>query len=205
LIKEKTQPPENSGQPREVVFHPQHISDHMLWNAFRSGDERAFITIFDRYTAPMFNYGCKITAERDMVKDSIQELFIEIWQNRSGLGHTNSIKFYLFKSLRRKLTRAKGRGENIHATDLASDYSHLVTPSHESVLIAEQNLLEKKEWVMMMLNTLTKRQQEAIFLRYFEDLNCDEIAAVMEVSKQAVYNLVSIGLEKLKTVFGGKE
>jgi len=49
-----------------------------------------------------------------------------------------------------------------------------------------------------MLTKLTKRQHEAIFLRYFEELNCDEIASVMNLSKQAVYNLLHHALLELK-------
>ena len=72
------------------------------------------------------------------------------------------------------------------------------SPSYEFLLISEQIELEKKERVMSLLKTLTKRQHEAIFLRYFEDLNCEQIAAVMELSKQAVYNLLHHALDQLK-------
>jgi RNA polymerase sigma factor (sigma-70 family) len=66
------------------------------------------------------------------------------------------------------------------------------------VLIDEQKLLDKKRKVMRMLNQLSKRQQEVLFLRYFEELNCDQIAAVMNIGKQAVYNLIHHALEELK-------
>lgn len=167
----------------------------MLWSAFRSGDEQAFITIFDRFSPAMFNYGCKITPEREVVKDAVQELFIDIWQNRKRLGDTDSIKFYLFKSLRRKLLRIKAKQRNAPTGSYCADDT---APSHELVLIDEQKLLEKTQTVMRMLNQLSKRQQEVLFLRYFEELNCDQIAAVMSIGKQAVYNLIYHALEELK-------
>jgi DNA-directed RNA polymerase specialized sigma24 family protein len=106
FIQEKACAAEDSGH-RHRILHPQHMDDVMLWAAFRSGDEKAFITLFDRFSPAMFNYGCKISAERELVKDAVQELFIDIWQSRKRLGDTDSIKFYLFKSLRRKLLRIK--------------------------------------------------------------------------------------------------
>jgi RNA polymerase sigma factor (sigma-70 family) len=58
--------------------------------------------------------------------------------------------------------------------------------------------IEERERIMNMLRRLTRRQHEAIFLRYFDELNCDQIAAVMDLSKQAVYNLIHHALGELK-------
>lgn len=189
---------EGAAQKRELVLHPQHMDDLTLWKAFRSGDEKALITIFDRFTTPMYNYGYKIVGEPELVKDGIQDLFIEMWNNRQRLGDTDSIKAYLFKSIRRKLLRLKQKSGNRILRSLSLDSYHDAAPSHEFVMIAEQVSIEKKEKVMAMLKTLTKRQQEAIFLRYFDELNCDQIATVMNLRKQAVYNLINHALDQLR-------
>lgn len=197
FFKLKINPTDGSKHFRELVLHPGHIDDLMLWKAFRSGDEKAFITIFDRFTRPMYNYGYKIIGESELVKDGIQELFMDLWQKRARLRDTDSIKFYLFKSLRRKLIRLKSKSQKRIFGNFSINDTE-VTPSHEFVLISEQMSLERKEKVMMMLNKLTKRQHEAVFLRFFEELNCDQIAAVMELSKQGVYNLIHHALDQLK-------
>lgn len=196
--KKKHKAIEEAAQVRELVLHPQHMDDLTLWRAFRSGDEKAFITIFDRFTTPMYNYGYKIVAECELVKDGIQDLFIEMWNNRQRLGDTDSIKSYLFKSLRRKLLRLRNKSGNRILRSLSMDSYSEVSPSHEFVMIAEQLSIEKKEKLMAMLSKLTRRQQEAIFLRYFDELNCDQIAAVMNLRKQAVYNLIHHALDQLK-------
>ena len=198
FVKKNDRPIEGSELLQEIVLHPEHMDDLTLWKAFRTGDEKALVTIFDRFTRPMYNYGYKVIGEADLVKDAIQELFIEIWRNRARLGDTDSIKFYLFKSLRRKLLRLRSKSENRLFGRLSLDYDNEVSPSHEFVMISEQISLERKEKVMAMLNKLTKRQHEAIFLRYFEELNCDQIAAVMGLRKQAVYNLLHHALGQLK-------
>ena len=182
----------------EIVLHPRYMDDIALWSAFRSGDEKALITIFERFAEPMFNYGFKITGDREMVKDAIQELFIEIWQNRSRLGDTDSIKFYLYKSLRRKLARMKAKSQKHIFGKFSLEYDTEVTPSPEFIWIDEQLSLERTENLKAMLHTLTRRQQEIMFLRYFDELNCDQIAKVMELSKQAVYNLIHKSIAQLK-------
>ncbi|MDQ2658577.1 MAG: sigma-70 family RNA polymerase sigma factor [Bacteroidota bacterium] len=174
------------------------MDDLTLWTSFRSGDEKALVSIFDRFNGPMFNYGWKLIGDRALVQDSIQDLFVEIWQNRERLGDTDSIKFYLFKSLRRKLIRLKGGSNKRIFARISSDYNTEVSPSPEFLMISEQRSLEKKQKVLNMLSTLTRRQQEAMFLRYFDELNCDQIAMVMDLKKSAVYNLIHNAVEKLR-------
>lgn len=186
---------------RRLMLHPEHIDDSMLWKALRSGDERALITIFDLFVKPMYNYGYKIIGEREIVKDSVQELLTEIWQNRARLGDTNSIKSYLFKSLRRKLIRLKAKSEKRLMKSLSFFENKLETvSSHEFVMIAEQISMERREKLLSMLDKLTKRQREVIFLRYFEELNYEQIAQVMELNKQTVYNLLHHALDQLKKI-----
>jgi RNA polymerase sigma factor (sigma-70 family) len=197
-LKKKYRPIADPPSDRELVLHPQHMDNILLWKAFRSGDEKALITIFERFMNPMYNYGFKIIGEGEFVKDAIQDLFIEIWQNRSRLGDTDSIKFYLFKALRRKLIKLKVRSQSRLFGSLSHEYDKEVSPSPEFVLITEQISIERREKLMSMLDKLTRRQHEAIFLRYLEELNCEQIAAVMDLSKQAVYNLLHHALNRLK-------
>jgi RNA polymerase sigma factor (sigma-70 family) len=51
---------------------------------------------------------------------------------------------------------------------------------------------------MKMLEGLTPRQREAIFLRYFEEMSHDRIAGIMEMNKQSVYNLIHAGIAQLR-------
>lgn len=182
---------------KTLVFHPAHIDDGALWRAFKNGDEKALITIFDRFVKILYNYGMKIYGESESVKDAVQELFIELWRNKKNLGDTDSIKFYLFKSLRRKVYRvlkSKSNKDLLHRTPPDNQ----TLPSHEYFIIAEQTSAETRQRLLKMLDSLTERQREAIFLRYFEDLSYDRIAGIMEMNKQSVYNLIHQGVNQLR-------
>ena len=188
----------HAGSSKLFVFRPDHMDDAALWNAFRSGDERAFIAIFDRFTKLLYNYGYKIAGESELVKDTVQELFIELWKNHRQLGPTTSIKYYLFKSLRRKLVRQLVKTQKSLLAKASLEHVDEAFPSHEFLLIHEQATLEQRQRVLSMLDTLTRRQREAVFLRYFEELGYDTIAAIMELNKQTVYNLINKALDTLK-------
>jgi RNA polymerase sigma factor (sigma-70 family) len=177
---------------RVVKFHPEHLDDAMLWGAFKNGDDTAFITIFDTHARSLYNYGCKISDDTAMVKDTIQDLFADLLQTRSRLGETNAIRFYLFKALRRRLVRSKAR-----RTFVFFDFDQH-SPSHEFVLISEQVSAERKDEVSAALCRLSKKQQEAIFFRYYEALSYDQIADLMGLRKQSVYNLINGAIKALR-------
>jgi len=179
-------------------FRPEYIGDVVLWNAFRNGDEQAFITLIDRFVKTLYNYGIKLHPDGDTVKDAVQELFIDLWKNRRNLGETDSIKLYLYKSLRRKLIRMKSTLASRLFTKLLSHHATGVDVPHESLLIEEQSFAEKRQQAMHLLDQLTKRQREAVFLRYFEEMEYEKIASIMDLSKQVVYNLVNKAIQSLK-------
>jgi RNA polymerase sigma-70 factor (ECF subfamily) len=186
----------NGGQsrPSKVLhLHPDHLEDKVLWNAFREGDDKAFVTIFDRHVQSLYNYGCKNLHDREAVKDHEQDLFLELCRKRKNLGETNAIKFYLYKALRRKLIRVKLRSPLIftHAAELT-------TPSPESDLIDSQTEENQKRILAERLTRLSDRQREAIFLRYYEELSYDKIAEVMGLRKQSIYNLINESFTLLK-------
>ena len=76
------------------------------WNDFKRGDEKAFETIFLLFHKELFQYGYKIVANRSLVDDCIQELFLELWQSKERITVPLSVKSYLFRALRYKIMRA---------------------------------------------------------------------------------------------------
>ncbi|HOA39566.1 MAG TPA: sigma factor-like helix-turn-helix DNA-binding protein, partial [Flavihumibacter sp.] len=48
------------------------------------------------------------------------------------------------------------------------------------------------------IDKLTKRQKQAISLRYFDNHSYTDIAAIMAISVDAVYNLVSKALDSIQ-------
>lgn len=68
------------------------MEESRLWDAFRTGNEEAFITIYKQYANVLFNFGCQLTMDHDLVKDTLQDFFIYLRHKRNGLGKTDAIK-----------------------------------------------------------------------------------------------------------------
>ena len=80
--------------------------DSILWQKLKTGDKWALEQIYAAHAAVLLKYGRRFSADGQLVEDCVQDLFIELWKNREGLGDTDSIRKYLLVSLRRKVIRA---------------------------------------------------------------------------------------------------
>ena len=177
--------------------------DLLLWNEYRSGNADAFGALIRVHYSDLFHYGTRFTRDTEMVKDCLQDLFLELWINREAISETSFVKYYLLKALRRKLTRRIGRSrytgswEELHFESIFSG-----TPTVETSMIREEGMAELARKMRHALAGLSKRQQEVIYLRYYLDADIDEVAEIMSVNRQSVYNLLHDAIKKLKKSSG---
>ncbi len=172
---------------------------NLTWDRMKSGDERAFSEIFTRYYPDLYLYGIKIINLPDLVKDSIQDVFVRIWEKRSTLGTVLSPKAYLIASVRRKLLSNK---ENYFTEyrqvtlqfEKEENFSFSVTEFKEIDEISQ--LL--RDSLSQAINLLSERQRELIFLRFYYNLKYLEIAQIFEVNEQTVRNLMQRAMAKLR-------
>ncbi|GAA4406242.1 sigma-70 family RNA polymerase sigma factor [Nibrella viscosa] len=175
------------------------ISSHShLWNAFRLGDEAAFQQIYRLYVRDLLNYGYKVTNDVPLIEDSIHDLFIELWQSRANLSDTDSIKFYLFRSLRNKITRVRSRDLFYTASDIDTVATPTDSYSIEASLIEHEETEQIHQQLQKGYDQLTPRQQEALNLRFYQHFSNEEIAQIMGVNYQSACRFIYSGLKTLR-------
>jgi RNA polymerase sigma factor (sigma-70 family) len=183
-------------QPEE----PQGLPDaRTLWQQFKGGDKQSFSVLYKTHYAALYNYGCHLVRDKDLVEDSIHDLFFTLWKNRDQLTMPLSVRHYLFTAFKRKvidLTRQQGRFSDRYSE---SDFEIILSPENE--LIHEQAREERVRQLQRALNGLTKRQREAIYLRYFENMTYPELASVLECDVNSVYVLMSRAMDALRQSF----
>jgi RNA polymerase sigma factor (sigma-70 family) len=172
-----------------------------LWVLFRAGDKAAFERIIKAHYQILYNYGTRFCRDDELIKDTLQDLFSSLWENRLGISNTLSVKNYLLKSLRRNLFRGITRAkQTVQLNDLRFDAGfNMVLPVDTNVILQER-LTELSFKVREVLEKLSPRQQEIIYLRFYMDANLDEIAEIMDLNRQSVYNLLHESLKRFKSL-----
>lgn len=159
-------------------------TEEEIWKAFRKGDEEALVYIYQEYVNKMYNYGCQFCANHELVSDSIQELFTELISKRHKLGNTVSIKFYLFKALRRKLLRAFKRENAYHKREHVFAQEGFNVLEDTSLKFINQEFNEQQKSIISNeCNQLAPKQKEALLLYFYEGMSYQEIAKTIGMSR----------------------
>jgi RNA polymerase sigma factor (sigma-70 family) len=174
--------------------------NQLLWKSFLEGNKEAIGTIFLLFHDDLYRYGLKLSGNASLVEDSMQDLFLQLWKNRQNLKPIDNLKPYLFKSFRNHVI------DNLELCNpvihIESDFEHPfeVTFSHEDFIIRQQVSEENLLKITDALNNLSSRQREAIYLRFFEELDFETIAVIMDMNVQSVRNTLHRALQALRNL-----
>lgn len=184
--------------------HPA-LTDSQLWQQLKNGSESALSGLLNRHFNPLLNYGYKFVRDEDFVKDCVQEVFIEIWNRRDRVSVPDSVRAYLLSCVRRRVLRESYRqhiGQDDEADERETE-GHFVEFSPESLLIEQESLVETTHRIADALNKMPRRQREVIYLRYYQNLERDEIAEIMSVNPQSVSNLLQSAFRRFREHWAG--
>ncbi len=177
------------------ITHPPAI----LWSGFLNGNQKALSGLYHSYYTRLFEYGLRLVRNEELIKDSIQELFLYMWEHRSSINEVRSVKAYLFLSLRRsifvQLRREKSRYQRNkqYVEDFLDDRKNI-----EDILVALDESNAQSEQIRRAYTYLSERQQEVIQLKYFDGLTTAEICKLLGLKRQSVYNCLSEAIARLQ-------
>lgn len=180
----------------------RYEEDLDLWKLFKLGNWAAYEKMYKKYFSILNNYGFKFTRESELVEDAVHDLFVKLWSSRERLSDPESVKNYLFKSMRNILLRKMKKEEKITDID-GQEYPLSFSISYSTEIFQRIEDRELRAKIRSFIETLPARQQEIIFLRFYENLSYQEIAGVMSITTNSAYKLLYKALESLHSTFGG--
>ncbi|WP_439554923.1 RNA polymerase sigma factor [Dyadobacter sp.] len=178
---------------------PEVPDDQALWQRFIAGDVTAFDQLMSSHFRALFHYGSKFSSDKEFVKDCIQDLFLTLWEKRQNLSSDIAVKPYMMASLRRLMHR------NITSKSRLSDEpfdnqegTFEIEFSVEQEYIDNESTLVLTHKLKKLVDELPRRQKEVIYLKFFQELERNQISEIMEVSPQTVSNLLQIAIKQLQ-------
>src|SRR5882762_5875710 len=138
----------------------------------QNDDGQALALLMEKYYVDLYNYGSSFTRDEGLIKDCIQEVFISLWQRRETATSILSPKYYLLRAVKNKVLKSTHRNARVTDTfyqDKEYDFFHEF--SIEKIIIEKQLSEEKAVKLKRIVSFLSKRQQEIIYLKYYQHLD----------------------------------
>jgi RNA polymerase sigma factor (sigma-70 family) len=172
----------------------------IIWlERLQQGDETALALLMKNYYDDLYNYASRFTKDDALIKDCIQEVFISLWQRRETADTILSPKYYFLRAIKNKVL--KSLHKNMRTATSASfpeEYVFFHEFPIERIIIEKQVSEEKAMKLRKTLSLLSERQKEIIYLKYYQHLDHGQIAELMHISRQSVYNLLHETIHKLR-------
>ncbi|GAB3329308.1 sigma-70 family RNA polymerase sigma factor [Larkinella ripae] len=172
-------------------------TDEIYWQAIRMGDKAALGALATRHYRPLFHYCTRFTTNHALIEDCLQDLFLDLWEKKSTLTAVRSVKAYLFTAIRHNMLH-RVRRDHLFTTLEETNESEDPVFNPENRLLTHEYEQTQNDLLKQSLDRLPRRQREAIYLRYYEELSYEEIASVMGLTRQVVANYLQHALETLR-------
>ena len=172
--------------------------DYYLWKSFINGNDDSFYKLYDQYADVLYHYGLHLSRDKDLIKDCIHYLFLDLYKYRNKLSNTDNIRFYLVRSLRRKIHHLQINtipliyDSNIHSSN---DHQEL---AYEDTVIERETEEENNRFLTNAMKTLTAHQREGLNLKFQHNLTYPEIAEILGISIESARTTIYRALKILR-------
>jgi RNA polymerase sigma-70 factor (family 1) len=167
--------------------------------ALQRGSMAAFESLFESYSQKLYRFSYSYLKSETDAEDVVQEVFLKLWENRSGLKTGTSFQSYLFtiafNSIRRSFNK-KAIQEKFHSE--LFEFLSLENPALENIPDFEA-ILTKLD---TLIDQMPDRRKEIFIKRKKEGKSVRDIAKEMDISPKTVENQITEAMHFLKEEFG---
>lgn len=186
----------------------EKIDLQVLWNSFLNGDNKAFACIYYTFINSLLSYGKKLTKDKELLGDSIQEVFTDLYIKRSKpVVRIDNLKAYLFIAVRNNILKKLIRNHKFK-----SGPNHEKIPerfqveySFEDQWIKDEISEETSLKLNLAITNLSPGQKEVIYLKFEEGLNYQEISNVLGITPESARKQLYRALVSLRHVIGNEK
>lgn len=174
------------------VITPEHLYK------LKSGDHSVFETIFLSYYDHLQHFLQVLTRSQEDSEELTQEVFVYIWSNRDKIDPSRNFKGYLYTIARNSAMRwfRDKRSHQIEAWEEIDDTQSNGGSASDEIIIAKET-----ELLIKMVVAGMPRQRKKIYeMSRVEGLRNDEIADMLNISKNAVEKQITFALKDIRDV-----
>jgi RNA polymerase sigma factor (sigma-70 family) len=169
------------------------------WENIRRSDMQALLALHSNTYFHLIRFGLKICGDDELVKDSVNQLFLQLWDKRAKMQPVLQVRAYLFTTLRNLIRDELSYLDKMdNAVIRMSGEAAPNELSYEEIIINVQHDEELKKKLYAAMQQLTQRQKELIQLKFFDGLSYEQIAAHTSQSVKTAYNTIYDAIKQLR-------
>ena len=176
---------------------------------------------YENYIDELFAYGIAFGVEKDFVLDAIHDLFLHLFESADKIEILGSPKSYLFSALKNKIITSLRKQANWLSLDEEVEYDFKIEVDAEALMEDEEERRNKQEYPPMhtaeealmedeeerrnyekevenLLNLLTNKQREVIYLRFIKALSIQEISEILNITPKSVRKMIYRAIERMQ-------
>jgi len=181
---------------------PITLSDGLLLERLRQGDEAGFETLFLRYYDRVYGLLFRLLGSREEAEDLAQEVFLKLYRRPLGRGREHHLQGWLYRvalnagynAIRSHQREARWQEALARETTIVGDDAASGDP------VGEALRREEREQVRAVLAQLPPRQGQLLLLRHM-GLSYKELAEVAGVSPTSVGTLLARAARAFKKAY----
>lgn len=148
--------------------------------------------VFRRYYRPLCLYAMHYLHDMELVEDTVQDCFAELWERLNSEKEVSNVKAYLYMMVRSHCYDTIKKDNPTDSNLSPSDLEDIISDEE----CEERSLIEARLWIA--IDTLPERCREVFLLSKRDGLKYKEIAEKLDISVNTVENQVSKALKILK-------
>ena len=169
------------------------VPDEDVMLQVRDGEVHMLGVLFDRYQAPLFNFYSKMTQDRTVSEDLVQEVFLRILRYRQTYRPGTAFRTWMYQIARN--TRIDQLRKTRPESPLATE------PTAPAKIADSAERQQEAQLLQRALMQLPEDKREILVLSRFQEMKYDEIARLLGCETGAVKVRVHRALQQLREVY----
>jgi len=171
------------------------VENHII-ELLRAGDERAVTLLYDHYADALFGVALKVTHDRDLAQDVLQESFVKIWKKGSKYDASKARLFtWLFRVVQNTAIDAVRKRNRKTEKEIQNDSASVLPLEATSFIIEHIGVQQHTE-------TLDEKYRVVIDALFFKGMTQQEASDELDIPLGTVKSRLKIGLRELRKLFG---
>ena len=178
------------------------IGEETSWVArAKAGDQEAFASLFARYERRIYAFAYRMMGDPDDAFDLTQETFLKAFRALDKTDEELNVNAWLHRIASNACLDVLRRRQRIRWLPWEGPKheraSTALADNPEGTVIGD----ETQRSVQRVLDAMSPRNRQAMVLREYEGLSCEDIGEIMGASRSAVKSILFRGREEFRKLY----